>query len=132
MFTSAEEFMQLLASDDPTTNLRAAHEAASEEVWLEVIRDYPEAKKWVIHNKTVPHNILVLLADDEDAEIRWWIASKRKAGSSLLEKLSEDPDEAVRREVALNAKTPLHILEKLTKDESEMVAVLAIERIQTL
>src|SRR5438876_6356828 len=110
MITSPEEFIALLASDDPQVNKQAAHVSASEEIWLNVIEKYPRAKKWVAHNKTVPNSILQILAGDSDPEVRWWVAMKRRVDPSILEKLASDPNEGVRLRVAYNKKTPSHIL----------------------
>jgi hypothetical protein len=69
MIRSAAEFVRLRTSEVPTLYRKAAHETAPEEVWLEVIKKYPKMKPWVIHNKTIPHSILCLLADDEDTDV---------------------------------------------------------------
>jgi hypothetical protein len=113
MITSAEEFARLRQSDDLTEQHRASHEAASEAVWLDVIRIYPKLRKWVVHNKTVPLSILRLLASDDDRHVRWNVATKRKLDHALFEALSGDPDEGVRRAIANNAKCPEDIRELL-------------------
>ncbi|MDJ0609260.1 MAG: hypothetical protein QNJ67_09810 [Kiloniellales bacterium] len=125
MITTAEEFYRLRSSDDPNEYRRAAHEEASEEVWLEVIQKYPEMKVWVVHNKKVPLSILRILSDDTDAEVRSWVAGKRKLDAALLEKLSRDPEESVRRKVAIHGNTPARVLESLCRDESEFVSEAA-------
>lgn len=50
---SAAEFVRLRFSEDPEEYRRAASEPAELAVWLDVIENYPEARFWVSHNKTV-------------------------------------------------------------------------------
>ena len=129
MIESADEFVMLRNSEIVAEYNRAAHEPASEEVWLEVIDRYPDMKKWVIHNKTIPHSILRLLSDDPDPSVRWWVAMKRKAEPAILEKLAADLDESVRIRVACNQKTPDAVLERLARDSSAEVSEPAIRQI---
>ena len=112
-------------SDDPDEYRRAAHEEASEQVWLDVIARFPEMRKWVAHNKTVPVGILAVLATDSDFEVRWWVAWKRKLTRDLFDQLSNDVDPRVRAHVACNPKCPEDILEKLRHDSDEFVAKTA-------
>lgn len=126
---TAEEFVALRTSEDPELYRRAAEEPASEDTWLEVIQRYPEMRKWVAHNKTVPNTILQILADDPDVEVRWMVAQKRKADPSILQKLARDVSESVRQRVAYNSKTPDFILEELARDACEIVAEPARDRI---
>ena len=132
MIQSAEEFVRLRRSANSDLYQRAACDHAPEHVWLETIEKYPEMKRWVAHNKTVPHRILCVLADDGDPGVRAAVAMKRKAGPELLARLAQDTDVWVRQRVAFNAKTPLHILEKLAEDPEESVAAGARDRIRGL
>ncbi len=129
MITSAEEFIELRNSDDSEEYKRAAYESAAEDVWLDVIRHYPDMRFWVAHNKTVPTSILAILADDPDTNVRSMVASKRKASPAILGKLARDPDTGVRHSVACNAKAPEWILEALSDDTQQFVAETARERL---
>jgi hypothetical protein len=111
--TSAAEFARLRLSDALTEQARASNEAAADGVWLDVIAQYPDLKKWVVHNKTVPLEILRLLAGDEDRHVRSAVARKRKLDRALFEKLSCDQHEVVCRCLAANPKCPQDIRLKL-------------------
>jgi hypothetical protein len=75
---SVEDFVRLRTSPDPADYRRAAGEPASMQVWLDVIARYPDMKTWVAHNKTIPMEILRLLADDEDPSIRRDVLRKNR------------------------------------------------------
>ena len=47
---SAEEFVRLRMSDDPAEYRRSHLEAASLDVWQQVIERYPEMRRWVAHS----------------------------------------------------------------------------------
>ena len=74
-------------------------------------------KFWVVHNKTVPLEILDALSIDADTRVRSAVAGKRKASPEILERLARDADEGVRHTVAWNAKTPEHVLRLLVDDD---------------
>lgn len=130
MIESAEEFVTLRQSEDPDLYTRAAQDSAREEVWLEVVKRYPEMKVWVVHNKTVPGSILRTLASDPDPNVRASVAQKRKVGDAILEKLAYDADGRVRLEVAVNKRTPLYLLRVLLHDDWERVAEVARDRLK--
>jgi hypothetical protein len=124
VITSAEEFVALRSSEIKAEYDRAAMEEAPISVWREVIRKYPEYSRWVVHNKTVPLEILEeLCAVDTDS--RPFIARKRKLSLTLFENLSQDLNSSVRTGIASNKKTPDAILERLFHDDNEGVARLA-------
>lgn len=105
------------------------------EVWLDVIARYPGMKEWVVHNKTIPIEILRLLADDEDPSIRREVLRKNKVlgrnkiDRALVEKFASDPDEEVRADVAGNRDAPRDIVEQLANDPSSWVYARARERL---
>lgn len=132
MITSPEEFVALRTSENPEVYERSTHETASEEVWFAIIEQYPDMKRWVVHNKTIPLSILERLVTDPDWRVRHAIAMKRKATPLILEQLVHDPDESIRFAVARNAKTPLSILQKLSHDPWERVAEKAKSRIEQI
>ncbi|MEN5028432.1 MULTISPECIES: hypothetical protein [Pseudomonas] len=130
MITSAEEFVVLRSSEIKAEYDRAAMEEAPSSVWREVIKKYPEYLRWVVHNKTVPLEILEELCV-VDADSRPFIARKRKLSSALFESLSQDVNSSVRLGIASNKKTPGSILERLIHDDNEAVARLARRNYET-
>ncbi|MFJ2320188.1 hypothetical protein [Pseudomonas sp. NPDC087817] len=123
MISSAEEFVALRGSEVKDEYDRAAMEEAPISVWREVIEKFPEYRRWVAHNKTVPVEILEELCVFDD--VRYFVASKRKLSQTLFERLSQDPNSLVRGAIAANRKAPIAILEKLLEDESESVVSMA-------
>ena len=79
---------------------------------------FPDMRKWVAHNKTIPLEILRELATDEDPHVRWMVAAKRKLDRPLFKLLLLDSDYGVIDRLVFNAKTPADIRdaarEKLT------------------
>jgi hypothetical protein len=130
LIQSAEEFVQLRTSGDPLDNDRATRDAATEEVWREIVRDYPAMREWVAHNKTAPPAVLRVLAEDTDPKVRMTVAMVRRAGDSALRLLAADADSSVRRAVAFNAKAPVDVLEILAQDSCEHVAAPARTRLR--
>ncbi len=130
MIESAEEFIRLRASQDPRDYARAAQEPATHEVWLAVIRDHPDLRRWVAHNKTLSSELLRILAADVDPAVRWVVAMRRAAPPEVLRALAADPDVSVRGRVATNAKTPEVVLRQMTQDPDETVRAAAQERVQ--
>lgn len=128
MINSAEEFVRLRTSDERGEYEQAAYDSAPLEVWRDVIRRYPEMRKWVAVNKTVPLEILSILAKDEDVDVRWMVAMKRKLSAELFELLSRDSDETVRVRIVFNRKTPIEIIERLAEDPSELVREALLSR----
>jgi hypothetical protein len=124
---SAEEFKRLRESEIPEEYEVAAHGEADEDVWMEVIERFPDLRKWVAHNKTVPLPILEILSVDPDVHVRQMVAVKRKLSSELFQRLAKDPCEAVRSSIAGNAKVPREILLQLADDESKWIRE-AVER----
>ena len=123
--TTAEEFVELRTADDP----RASYDDAPIEVWHDVIERYPDMHHWVAYNKTVPIEILEVLAGSTDARVRLMVAMKRKATPTILERLATDEDDSVRAAVARHRATPRAVLEALLDDEWDEVRDLARERL---
>ena len=123
------EFVRLRESDDPDEYRRAAAEEAPLDVWLEVVRDRPDMRFWVAQNKTVPLEILRILAEDGDAGVRSMVARKRKLDPETLSQLAGDADESVRACVARNPGTPRHVLERLRDDPWEEIRRTIEERL---
>ena len=105
--------------------LRAPHSRYG----VKVLRDFPEMKVWVVHNKTVPVEILRLLASDAAVEIRFQVATKNKLPTDLMELLANDSDESVRMRIAYNKNVAEKILEQLGGDPSPAVSAVARQRL---
>jgi hypothetical protein len=121
MIQSAEEFVRLRTSTRPEEYHQAAHGEASTSVWTEVIERYPQMRSWVAHNKTVPTEILAVLASDPDPGVRAVVAEKRRLPVELFRQLAGDPNEMVRARVAYNRKVPSELLEILAADPADLV-----------
>ena len=129
MIDSADEFIRLRDSDDPDDYRRAASEPATVAVWIDVIARHPDARVWVARNKTVPIEILSILAEDPNPDVRFAVSMKRKLTPELLDRLADDADESIRLQVARHRNTPTATLERLSRDDWETVAATATERL---
>lgn len=132
MIESAEEFNRLRESDIPEDYHRAAHEQASVDVWVDVLNKYPELAFWVVHNKTVPLEILTSLSAHQDSGVRDMVARKRKIPEALMLELAKDHDDSVRHALASNGKVTLAVLKVLSEDPSEFVRERAKEKLLAL
>ncbi|MGC4060019.1 MAG: hypothetical protein QM749_03850 [Aquabacterium sp.] len=131
MIHSADEFVRLRTSDHREEYLLAAEDDAPLTVWLDVIHRFPEMREWVVHNKTVPLEVLELLARDEARKVRAVVADKKKLSLELFELLSCDPDEVVRQRIAYNRKAPIEVLKRLAGDQVELVRSAAQKQLLT-
>jgi Leucine rich repeat variant len=129
MIRSVAEFVHLRTSEDPEDQTRATLDDANEKVWLAVIEQHPDLRKWVAHNKTVSLSIIRLLIDDADPLTRSWVARKRKLDRAMFVALSTDADERVRHALATNAKLPPDLLRLLAQDPVALVATEAQQRL---
>jgi hypothetical protein len=129
--SSADEFIRLRNSQYSGEYLRAAQEPASIEVWMDLVENHPDARVWVAQNKTVPLEILAVLAKDPDPQVRFMVAMKRKLTPELLELLARDSDESVRERVARHRRTPRAVLERLANDPWEEVRAVVAERLNS-
>jgi hypothetical protein len=132
LIKSAEEFVSLRLSEKPDEYLRAAWEEAPLSVWFEVIKQYPDIKFWVAQNKTIPVEVLKILADDHEWRVRSMVASKNKITEEIQLKLAKDLDPAVRQRVVNNKKATLAVLKILAIDEDEEIKDKALQRIATM
>jgi hypothetical protein len=73
MINSAEEFVRLRNSELPEDYLRSANEEAPIHVWYDILLRFPTMREWVVHNRTVPLEILEVLACDKmlQFELLW-------------------------------------------------------------
>ncbi len=129
MIKSAREFVKLRNSERPEEYLRSANEAAQTDVWLEVLKGYPSMKVWVAHNKTIPIEILEILAEDPDPEVRRAVAMKNKLPAHLMTLLATDVDGSVRERIAYNKNAGEAVLQKLVDDPYESISAVARHRV---
>ena len=129
MIRSVEEFVSLRTSSNPDDYRRAAGEEAPVGVWNELIKECPDMRFWVAHNKTVPLEILRVLATDADPRVRTMVASKRKLDEATFGLLASDPNEGVRMAVARNRRVPLSVLRSMRGDPWSEVARVVDERL---
>jgi nicotinamide mononucleotide adenylyltransferase len=130
MINSAEEFVRLRRSKNIEEYSKAANEDAPISVWLGVIEKYSDMKEWVVHNKTVPLEILDILSKDPDPNVRFNVAQKKKLSPEIFERLSKDADESVRLAIARNPKTPHYVLKILMYDEWEEIKKLVKKKFE--
>ena len=131
MINSAEEFVLLRKSEKRDEYIRSAYENASDLVWMDVISKFPEMREWVAHNKTVPLNILEILARDKSESVRATVAMKRKLSPELFDLLSRDHSEEVRYRIACNKKSPIYILKMLANDPIMFVREAALKHVES-
>jgi len=128
MIATAEEFVELRRSERQKEYSRAAQDDAPREVWLDIIQRFPDMRFWVAQNKTVPVEVLEVLARDPDPRVRSMVAMKRKLTGELFALLAKDQDDSVRATLAHNKKIPADILGCLVGDQSQIVSAAARER----
>ena len=131
MINTAEEFYKLRTSSDQKEYSRAASDKASLQVWLEIIKIYPDMRFWVAQNKTVPVEILEILAKDKNPKVRWMVASKRKLPEKLQLLLAKDSEILVRKRLIYNKKTTIKTLRMLLEDPEEKIKEAAKGQIKT-
>ncbi|WP_405174407.1 hypothetical protein MHI27_18255 [Paenibacillus sp. FSL H8-0261] len=129
MINSAEEFVRLRLSDNMEEYLKAAWDEAPFEVWLQVIETYLEMREWVAHNKSIPIEIMEILADDADERVRFNVATKNRLPESLQMKLAKDIDSSIRKRIVYNKKATFRVLTILLNDDDEDIRVLAKNRV---
>jgi hypothetical protein len=128
MINSAEEFVRLRISENMDEYLKAAWDAPFE-VWLEIINEYPDMREWVAHNKSIPVEIMEILAGDADDRVRFNVATKNRLPEHIQLKLVKDSESSVRKRIVYNKKTTFQVLSILLNDEDEEVRTLAKNRI---
>ena len=132
MIISAEEFLRLRTSDLQEDQFRASTDTADISVWLDIIQNHPDFKVWVVHNKTIPLEILSLLARDRDPNVRSAVAGKRKIDENIFNLLSTDPDESVRYALICNTNLSKDSLLSIQVDDSEWLQLALKEKLAGL
>lgn len=128
MINSADDFKCYAESENEIENAKI-HEAATEEVWLEVISKYPELSQLVVTNGSISSDVLERLSLCDDVDVRWGVAMKRRINRSTFERLAADKSVMVRHRIACNPKVPGDLLVLLARDEDEMIAEAARKRL---
>ena len=119
MIKNAEEFKRLRESIVPAHYQRASQDEASSETWIDVIQKYPELAFWVAQNKTISTEILSLLADNKNANVRCMVARKRKIDFKIFDKLKADSDLTVRHALICNTKLSNENKKLIKTDDSK-------------
>jgi hypothetical protein len=132
LIKSAKEFVHLRLSDNQDEYLRAAWDEAPIEVWFEVIENYPDMRFWVAQNKTIPVEVLEILADDPSDRVRFMVASKKKLSERIQLKMARDKDLSVRMRIVLNKKATHSVLQILSEDKDVEIREKAMERLAIL
>jgi hypothetical protein len=132
MIKSADEFIRLRTSEIKEEYDHSEHDNADITTWTEVIDKYPDYKEWVIHNKTVPIEILERLTLDNDPKIRSAVARKRKINDKIFLTLSVDKDENVRYALMCNTNLTVDKLRQIKTADSHWLVKQLNERIKEI
>lgn len=121
MISDIKEYLYLTDSDSKSDNNRIINEELSSDLISEIIKNYPERKSWIIHNKLIPIKILEELATDDNDDVRFTIAMKKKCNRVTFEKLLKDKNYSVRLAVVRNKKLPIDLLEIIANDTNDEI-----------
>jgi hypothetical protein len=128
--SSVQEFLTIVAEQQPEMQQALRNVEASEKTWLEILEAHPELKRLMTLNRTLPESVLQRLANDIDPNVRCDVANRRGLSASLFLELAHDTDESVRSRIAWNKKTPVDLLKGLSTDSAEIVRVPAREALK--
>jgi hypothetical protein len=128
MIRSAEDYIALLESDDVYEP--SPYDEATDEVWLDIIARFPQAREAIAHNKTTSEIVIRKLYSVGDERVRWQLASVRRTPRDLLVEMASDPSSGVGAALACHPKLPPEALAKLLQHESAFVRERANERVQ--
>ncbi len=109
MISSADDFKCYAESKNKIENAKI-NEAATDEVWLEVVSKYPELSRLVVANGSISSDMLEKLSLSDDVDVRWDVAMKRRINRSTFERLATDKFVMVRHRIACNPKVPKNLL----------------------
>jgi hypothetical protein len=90
---------------------RTYADLAKREAWLD----------WSLTHLTLPREVWVMLATDDDGDVRRRVAGNPSTPPAVLERLATDDDGDVRRRVAEHPSTPPAVLERLATDADDYV-----------
>jgi len=125
MIETAQEFVFLCCSKNDSDIARSLSEEASLDVWTDLIFNFKSHQIDVAQNRTIPSEIMRILAAQGDEVVRSILAEKRRLPPDLFDLLSKDPSSLVRKKVAANKKTSIDIVRSLVDDVDEEVARVA-------
>lgn len=131
MITSVDEFLSLCASGKLVDINRSLQDEASIEIWMELVSNFSPHQIDVAQNRTIPPEIMRILATQGDEVVRTILAEKRKLPVDIFGLLANDSSELVRKKIAANQKTPIEIVENLANDENEDVSRVAKFRLSS-
>jgi hypothetical protein len=126
---TASEFIAALENPDATHNSFIRFCEASTQTWLEIVNHSEEAAVWVALNKTIPLEVIQVLAKHPSARVRRFAADKNRITPELIALLATDQDPTVRLRIANHKKTGAKILHQLLHDDWEQVAEVARKRL---
>ncbi len=126
---TTDEFIRLVTSVDAVDRRKAAWEQAPLSVWKELIIGHPEMRFWVAHNRTVPSEILRILALDTDWRVRHRVATKNACSGDILALLANDEHEAVASAVSGHPNTPTAALQVLARHPWSQVKDKAVRQL---
>lgn len=130
MISTAQEFLTLMRSENPSDYQRFRNDSAPLEVWKELITRYSLANRWVARNKTAPVEILREISRDSSVLVRIEVAMTRRITDEIQSTLSVDLESSVRNALANNAKVSDRILTTLAEDSEAFVRETALRRIE--
>ncbi|WP_157632081.1 hypothetical protein [Variovorax sp. CF313] len=125
MIETAQEFVFLCCSKNDSDIARSLSEEASLDVWKDLIFNFKSHQIDVAQNRTIPSEVMRILAAQGDEVVRSILAEKRRLPPDLFDLLSKDPSSLVRKKVAANKKTSIDIVRGLVDDVDEEVARVA-------
>jgi hypothetical protein len=125
----ASEFIDALEASD---NNLIRFGKASSQTWLEIIGHSEDAAVWVALNKTIPVEVLEVLAKHASARVRRFVADKNSITPELIALLATDSDSGVRLRIANHKKTSAEILRQLLQDDWQEVIEVAREKLDAL
>lgn len=117
MIDDAKEWIRLRRSEEREEYMRSAVEEVPLDVWKQIYELAPDLRCFIAYSKTSPHEMLEILARDDDWRVRNAAANRADARPELLRQLARDPDEGVRVRVCWNPSTPKDVLEYLAATE---------------
>lgn len=122
MIHTIEEFLRCAESDINSIDMgRVTKDPFSDEVWKELLMNYPNYHEWVAHNRYLPEWMMWEFSTSKDQDVKRTIAWRYDIPETLLRKLSEDADPDIRSQTAWNLSSPRDVLERLSLDKSPIV-----------
>jgi hypothetical protein len=118
---SAEDFGRRIDELADPACIRSA-EAASPQVWWDVLQRLPQHAVWVAANRTIPAGVVQRLASHDSLQVRVAIASNPAIARDVMSSLAHDRSDLVRMRVACNANASRDVLMALAADSCVVVS----------